>query len=896
MRRASPQGGDTERGVGNGDSFASAMDVDDVDGNPDSKLPSNSTCYQRKRSRQSSFENQVQEACIVLTLVALSGSQRNTKYTLQFKSGPQKNHTSSGGEACSSVWWIGAGPLATVDQIQNILSVGPDASASKLHAKLEMKNGEVYLSDHSSKGTIYQTQPFQGLPRLCLTAGAYQKLSPGDEISVGNITFSVRTIQFTPAMDDNGGGKMPPEDSKLPASQSNLLTQKAALINQICTEARAVLCGTGNAKILREIVCDELERQARMPEFALRDDATLQNLILESTLNIMLSSPQKGGVNFDASGEPLGDSQNDEVVCLTSTPPHDESVDPQTPFISKSDSDQAQVLSVFPDCLPSYIEEKLSKNFTVEQIVLELMDQKDYPRNEALIRKKPVEEPPSRNYLDISEAISQAYKDEALELLCYDFRRIEKNSLRKIFLKHNSHYYPTKAAIIKILNSSDTTEKALMKEIKTPRKYTTLRTIANIELMKEVEFAKVHEKQQQEDSDRKKAEEQLIEEATLEGALITCGVCYCEQAFELMVQCADGHLFCRDCLKNWAQEQLFGLGKTSLKCMSQEEACTETFPEDQLKAALPEKVFEKYQEAVAKDVLEKAQLPDLVKCPFCEFLAELAQEDKVFPCPNPACLKESCRLCQRESHIPKRCEEVEKEEMEQEKDKKRTTVEEAMSAARIRECPKCKTRFFKVEGCNKMTCGKCGTLSCYICRQKVDGYQHFCQTFNCDHTKCKKCTLYSNSEEDDIRAMKEAGIEANTKVGGEIEVTNLLEEESAESKKRRLQLEQQQRQMQARGAAVRPAQVVQQQQFVQVPGFGFGPPPLPGLVFGAPQMPLPPGFVFGARPHQVLQPPDMVAGALRPQEFIPLGPYINFHHGGPGQAPHIMHRRRRHRR
>ena len=46
----------------------------------------------------------------------------------------------------------------------------------------------------------------------------------------------------------------------------------------------------------------------------------------------------------------------------------------------------------------------------------------------------------------------------------------------------------------------------------------------------------------------------------------------------------------------------------------------------------------------------------------------------------------------------------------------RLTVEEAMTEARIRQCPKCKTRFFKTEGCNKMTCS-CGTIMCYICRK-----------------------------------------------------------------------------------------------------------------------------------------------------------------------------------
>ena len=87
----------------------------------------------------------------------------------------------------------------------------------------------------------------------------------------------------------------------------------------------------------------------------------------------------------------------------------------------------------------------------------------------------------------------------------------------------------------------------------------------------------------------------------------------------------------------------------------------------------------------------------------------------------------------------------------------RQVVEEAMTNARVRECPKCKTRFYKTEGCNKMTCS-CKHVICYICRQTIKNYSHFCQTPNCDHKSCNKCPLFTNSVEDDRLAMKEAGL------------------------------------------------------------------------------------------------------------------------------------------
>lgn len=80
----------------------------------------------------------------------------------------------------------------------------------------------------------------------------------------------------------------------------------------------------------------------------------------------------------------------------------------------------------------------------------------------------------------------------------------------------------------------------------------------------------------------------------------------------------------------------------------------------------------------------------------------------------------SSRNCHEESHVPLRCEEVERP-----KDLKiRTEIEEKMTEALVRTCPKCGKKFVKTDGCNKMTC-TCGAVMCYLCRKLVDNYSHF---------------------------------------------------------------------------------------------------------------------------------------------------------------------------
>ena len=134
----------------------------------------------------------------------------------------------------------------------------------------------------------------------------------------------------------------------------------------------------------------------------------------------------------------------------------------------------------------------------------------------------------------------------------------------------------------------------------------------------------------------------------------------------------------------------------------------------------------------------------------------LPETQMIFCCPH--CGYESCRHCGEPPHIPLKCSEVEKKD----ETSARLQIEEAMTQARIRHCPKgCKKVFYKIEGCNRMTCPTCQTHMCYVCRKEIPesvGYKHFCQKPHCDHKSCNKCQLYSKTEEDDLRAAREAGI------------------------------------------------------------------------------------------------------------------------------------------
>lgn len=192
------------------------------------------------------------------------------------------------------------------------------------------------------------------------------------------------------------------------------------------------------------------------------------------------------------------------------------------------------------------------------------------------------------------------------------------------------------------------------------------------------------------------------------------------------------------------------------------DGCDASYPMSQLQKALSSNILSKYEDRVQEENIYLADLADLVRCPSCDFAALMDPEDKVFKCHNQTCLKETCRYCKEDwtEHFGKRCDEIEKKD----EVKLRLQFKEKMTEAKIRTCHKCKAKFTKSDGCNKMTC-RCGAKMCYICRKPNIDYDNFCRHLRDPNkgkycTECTACSLWSNPEQDDERAVAEIRKEA----------------------------------------------------------------------------------------------------------------------------------------
>jgi hypothetical protein len=231
-----------------------------------------------------------------------------------------------------------------------------------------------------------------------------------------------------------------------------------------------------------------------------------------------------------------------------------------------------------------------------------------------------------------------------------------------------------------------------------------------------------------------------------------CGCCFAEYDFSSMTQCEQGHLFCSECAKRGAQS-VIGHRKIDIMCLCSTEKCDYKFADSEIQRFLPQREFEAYIQLCQEINITKAGLEGFESCPFCPFGMLLPPEHTAltFTCEREGCRVVSCRKCKKKNHAPALCDSMVEDAVH--------SVAEAMTNALIRTCYACKNKFFKTEGCNKMTCS-CGAKMCYVCRQPVKDYNHFV-----NKETPGRCMLWDNTVQRNIDEAVRAGNETMKNLG-----------------------------------------------------------------------------------------------------------------------------------
>ncbi|KAJ7465267.1 hypothetical protein FB451DRAFT_1263132 [Mycena latifolia] len=402
----------------------------------------------------------------------------------------------------------------------------------------------------------------------------------------------------------------------------------------------------------------------------------------------------------------------------------------------------AQVLEIIPDVDPEYAlslvkERRLaSRDRIVEVVIQALSDDPAYPKLDKRGKRKRVEDDvqgdargapkPKLDYGNKNREYNGGvhYAELSLAQLIADFPQIPVPYIQRTLLDQRSLYAPTHLFLeeeqrrggpppyVPNAISSCATEKGKRKALFDPE----------FETEREWINSRAHD-----DTEGVQANVEDYFTADFEDG-IECGCCFSTYPFDQMLQCPDAHLFCSSCMATYA-ETLLGSHDHNIICMDQS-GCKLPFPYAELRRCLTPKLMTLYERVKQTKEIEAAGIEGLEACPFCEYkcVIENAQQ-KLFACRNAAggCAAVTCRQCKRLDHLPKSC-----KEMEEDKSLDgRHVVEEVMTRAFKRECPKCEKAFIKVEGCNTITCPNCHARSCYNCRTLITDHTHFMKNPQC---------------------------------------------------------------------------------------------------------------------------------------------------------------------
>ena len=204
----------------------------------------------------------------------------------------------------------------------------------------------------------------------------------------------------------------------------------------------------------------------------------------------------------------------------------------------------------------------------------------------------------------------------------------------------------------------------------------------------------------------------------LSNRLITkCDCCLDTFKRNELIVCSNNHGFCVECV----QRYILNISNISLKCM----VCDGCLDIDDLRMCLSIDTYTKF--CLAMDIKEVAELSKVVDdyqiCPFCISYGCIVETFRGhITCQK--CNLTWCSGCRRKTHRGD-CFTIDISDNIETVDK---MIQEIITDGLSHKCPRCKTKYFREDGCNHIKCPKCDVDSCYVCGDEISGifvYKHY---------------------------------------------------------------------------------------------------------------------------------------------------------------------------
>lgn len=111
-----------------------------------------------------------------------------------------------------------------------------------------------------------------------------------------------------------------------------------------------------------------------------------------------------------------------------------------------------------------------------------------------------------------------------------------------------------------------------------------------------------------------------------------------------IIQCPEGHLFCKGCVIGYSSV-LLGDWNYRIVCMDKS-GCKLSFSDDQLQRSLSPALIHLYERIKRVEEVRMAGLEGIEECPRCEFMIVIENPDeRLFRCVKEECGAVTCRKC-----------------------------------------------------------------------------------------------------------------------------------------------------------------------------------------------------------------------------------------------------------
>ncbi len=271
------------------------------------------------------------------------------------------------------------------------------------------------------------------------------------------------------------------------------------------------------------------------------------------------------------------------------------------------------------------------------------------------------------------------------------------------------------------------------------------------------------EEQKKIDDELDREIEEIYEDCTAE-----CKVCFCEYGMNSIVTCGvSGHTSCTECTKMYITGAIND--KKRVSCMfDPTDKCGNAYSDEMILITCgdDQKLHERYLEYQRVD--QATQIATVIDnyhiCPFCSKWGVIVENQ--FPGNHPqniqnltcgSCDTMFCIQCRKAYHGNDTCNKI----LNPNADEVRKVIDRVITDAIIHNCPKCHTKYMKMDGCNLMTCPSCKAYSCYLCDLVIrpkhgQKYWHFSSDKG-------RCPLYNHKGCTSVKDVTKGNTDYNNK-------------------------------------------------------------------------------------------------------------------------------------